>query len=163
MARINADIGPSDNLVWIGLVMTLTMGVTFLLVGRLSDIFGRRFFFLVGNSFTVVGCILGAVAPNIDMIIGGNVFNGIGAAVQLSFGMIIEERMSIPVLSPDLAIQSLTKVGSRPREASTDLGILHLHVRPSLPSIWSCHCPRPWRQYGGKLEMVLLSGHHRCR
>ena len=94
MARINADIGPSDNLVWIGLVMTLTMGVTFLLVGRLSDVFGRRMFFVVGNSFTVVGCILGAVAVNIEMIVGGNVFNGIGAAVQLSFGMIIEERTS---------------------------------------------------------------------
>ncbi|KIV91046.1 hypothetical protein PV10_05631 [Exophiala mesophila] len=95
MARINADIGPSDNLVWIGLVMTLTMGVTFLLVGRLSDVFGRRMFFVVGNSFTVVGCILGAVAVNIEMIVGGNVFNGIGAAVQLSFGMIIEELVPV--------------------------------------------------------------------
>lgn len=100
MARIQADLGPSDNIVWLGLVITLTMGVTFLLVGRLSDIFGRRWFFVVANLLAVFGCIIAGVAPNIETIVGGNVLNGIAAAVQLSFGMIIEERAFSPGIRP---------------------------------------------------------------
>jgi len=92
MARINADLGPSDNLVWIGLSYTLTLAVSFLLVGRLSDIFGRRWFFIVGNAFAVIGCIIAGTASNINSIIGGNVLNGAAGGVQISFGMVIEER-----------------------------------------------------------------------
>lgn len=95
MARINADIGPSENLVWIGLAYTLTLGISFLLVGRLSDIFGRRWFFIIGNACAVLGCIIAGTASSIDTIIGGNVFNGIAGGVQISFPMVIEERKSI--------------------------------------------------------------------
>ena len=38
--EINQDLGPSPNLAWVGLVYVLTEAVFFLLVGRLSDIFG---------------------------------------------------------------------------------------------------------------------------
>ena len=89
--RINEDIGPSENLIWIGLAYTLTLGIGFLLVGRLSDIFGRRWFFIVGNLCAVVGCIIAGTASRIETIIGGNVFNGLAAGVQISFPMVIEE------------------------------------------------------------------------
>lgn len=39
---IVADIGPSDNSVWVALANQLAGCVMYLLVGRLSDIFGRR-------------------------------------------------------------------------------------------------------------------------
>lgn len=42
LATINAEIGPDPNYVWIALVYTLTSSVTFLVIGRVSDIFGRR-------------------------------------------------------------------------------------------------------------------------
>lgn len=42
LTRINNDIGPSDNLLWVPLAYTLALSVSFLLVGRFSDIFGRR-------------------------------------------------------------------------------------------------------------------------
>jgi hypothetical protein len=40
---INNDIGPDPNIVWVALVYTLTSAVCITLVGRISDIFGRRY------------------------------------------------------------------------------------------------------------------------
>jgi len=39
---INEDIGPSPNIGWVATVWTLGSSIGFLLVGRLSDIFGRK-------------------------------------------------------------------------------------------------------------------------
>jgi hypothetical protein len=40
----NEDIGPSANITWVSIVYVLCQAVFFLLVGRLSDLFGRRWF-----------------------------------------------------------------------------------------------------------------------
>jgi MFS family permease len=42
LAQINAEIGPDPNIYWVSLVYTLTLAIGLLLVGRLSDLFGRR-------------------------------------------------------------------------------------------------------------------------
>lgn len=42
LSDINADIGPSPNINWIPLVNLCGGAVFFLMVGQLSDIFGRR-------------------------------------------------------------------------------------------------------------------------
>lgn len=44
LTLINNDIGPSANIFWVSLVYTLTLAIGLLLVGRLSDLFGRRVF-----------------------------------------------------------------------------------------------------------------------
>ena len=74
---INADIGPSDNIIWVALVFLLTQASGFLVVGRLTDIFGRRWFFIVGSIIGLVGSILGATAQNVNQLIGAEVFIGI--------------------------------------------------------------------------------------
>ena len=42
LTLINNDIGPDANIQWVSLVYTLTLAIGLLLVGRLSDLFGRR-------------------------------------------------------------------------------------------------------------------------
>ncbi|KAF2122211.1 fungal trichothecene efflux pump [Lophiotrema nucula] len=88
---INADIGPDPNLSWVALSYLLTNSVGLMLVGRLSDLFGRRWFFIGGNALATIGCIVAAVAPNIPSLIAGETLIGLGAASQLSYAFAVGE------------------------------------------------------------------------
>ena len=63
----------------------------FLLIGRFSDIFGRRWFFIGGNAFALIGSIIGSTANHIDDLIGANTLSGLAGAVQISFTVAIAE------------------------------------------------------------------------
>ncbi|KAL5362255.1 fungal trichothecene efflux pump [Aspergillus floccosus] len=82
---INQDIGPSPNITWVTLSYTLGLSVGFLIFGRLSDIFGRRWFFIAGNGLGLLGSIIGATASNVNALIGADVLTGLGGAIQISF------------------------------------------------------------------------------
>jgi hypothetical protein len=81
--QINADIGPSDNIIWVPLVYRLTLAIGLLLVGRLTDTFGRRWFFIVDGLFGVVGSIVCATANSINVLIGGTLVVGLGACIGI--------------------------------------------------------------------------------
>lgn len=73
---INDDIGPSSSYVWISYVYNTSLAVTFPILGRLSDIAGRRYFFVGGAVLATVGSIICATSQSIPVLIGGNVFLG---------------------------------------------------------------------------------------
>jgi MFS family permease len=62
-----------------------------MLSGRLTDIFGRRYFFMGASAVGFVGCIVGATAKTIPQLIGAEVITGSAAGSQLSFFWIISE------------------------------------------------------------------------
>ncbi|KAF2474847.1 fungal trichothecene efflux pump [Lindgomyces ingoldianus] len=88
---INADIGPDPNYALIPIVKSLCGGVGLLLVGRLSDIFGRRWFMIAGAVMGIVGSIICGTAKNIDTILGGTVLIGLAGAIQTSFSFVLME------------------------------------------------------------------------
>ncbi|RDW72199.1 MFS general substrate transporter-28 [Coleophoma crateriformis] len=88
---INADIGPDANLAWVALVYTLTLAVGLLLVGRLSDLFGRRWFFICGSILALIGNIVAATAQSIPALIGATTLIGLAASTQLSFSFVSNE------------------------------------------------------------------------
>ncbi|KAK4551369.1 hypothetical protein LTR86_011210 [Recurvomyces mirabilis] len=88
---INNDIGPDPNYVWIATGYTLAASTGALIWGRLSDVFGRRWFFIGGNVCALLGSILGAAAQNIVTIIFAQVFIGLALAAQLSFSVALAE------------------------------------------------------------------------
>lgn len=53
------------------LVFVLTQTITFTLSGRLSDIFGRRYMFLVSNALAFVGYMVCSRAHSVPVLIGG--------------------------------------------------------------------------------------------
>jgi MFS family permease len=91
LGLINAELGDSPNINWVATVWTLSSCVGFLLIGRLSDIFGRKWIVQGSMILSIIGCIVGARATYVEMLIAANVFNGVSAAGQLSFGIILGE------------------------------------------------------------------------
>ncbi|KXL50749.1 hypothetical protein M433DRAFT_76067 [Acidomyces richmondensis BFW] len=91
LVDINNDIGPDQNYVWLALTYNLTLAIGLLLTGRLSDIFGRRYFFIGGALLAVIGSIVGATARTIPILIGSETLLGIASATQLSFSFALAE------------------------------------------------------------------------
>ncbi|KAK3672123.1 hypothetical protein LTR78_008094 [Recurvomyces mirabilis] len=95
LGLIEAELGASPNAVWISLGWVLLSGVSFVLLGRLSDIFGRRWFFTGSTLLSLVGAIIGATAQNINVLIAASVFLGMGSAGQISFNYSVGELVPI--------------------------------------------------------------------
>ncbi|KAF2712393.1 trichothecene efflux pump [Pleomassaria siparia CBS 279.74] len=110
LSLINADIGPSNNLNWVATIWTIGSAIGFLLVGRLSDIFGRKWM-VMGTSFLgLIGCIIGATAKRMDTLIAANLLNGIAAAGQLSFGIVLGELVPNKHRGPIVAVVFLSSL-----------------------------------------------------
>ncbi|EON68727.1 hypothetical protein W97_07985 [Coniosporium apollinis CBS 100218] len=91
ISLVIASLGPSPNAIWLGVSWTTGAAVGFALVGRLSDIFGRRWFFTSVTVMALIGNIIGASAQSVNMLIATNAINGLAAAGQLSFFVVISE------------------------------------------------------------------------
>lgn len=82
LTYINADLGPDPNYSWITVVWQLGAAVVVSVGGRLSDIFGRRYFLITGALISIVGCLVGANATSINMMIASGTLFGIGSGFQ---------------------------------------------------------------------------------
>jgi hypothetical protein len=91
LALIEAELGPSPNAVWVSLAWILLSAISFVLLGRLSDIFGRRWFWTGSAISALIGSIIGATANHIDTLIAASVFLGAASAAQLSFNICLGE------------------------------------------------------------------------
>lgn len=70
---------------------TLTQAIVLMLAGSLSDLFGRRWFFIIGSMIGLVGSIVGATAGSMGQLIVGETLIGIGSGFQNSFFWIVSE------------------------------------------------------------------------
>jgi MFS family permease len=59
--------------------------------GRLSDIFGRRYFYIAGPAISCIGAIVGATGNSIGQMIASGVIFGIGGGLgEMSLGLVQE-------------------------------------------------------------------------
>jgi MFS family permease len=91
LGQIDADIGPSKNLLSVPIAYTVCTAVGLLLFGRLTDLFGRRWFFIGASLLGLIGSIVGATANNINTVIGAEVLIGLGATAGLSYTTVLGE------------------------------------------------------------------------
>ncbi|MFE6169231.1 MDR family MFS transporter [Viridibacillus arvi] len=84
MPRIIAKLGGMDYYSWAITIYLLTSTVSSILVGKLSDIYGRRPFLLLGISVFMIGAILSGFATNIFQLISFRAIQGAGAGIIMS-------------------------------------------------------------------------------
>ncbi|KAL2844095.1 siderophore iron transporter [Aspergillus pseudoustus] len=91
IGAINADIGPDRNISWVPLVFPVGLAVGQPLVGRLSDIFGRRWFMASTQIVAIIGGAISATAQNVPTLIGGSSLIGLAASGAMSYPFVIGE------------------------------------------------------------------------
>jgi MFS family permease len=82
LSYINADLGPDPNYTWITVSWQLCASIIISVGGRLSDIFGRRYFIIFGATISFIGTIVGATGQSINQMIASGVIFGIGSGFQ---------------------------------------------------------------------------------
>ncbi|KAK5712565.1 hypothetical protein LTR17_017946 [Elasticomyces elasticus] len=95
IGSINVAIGPSKSIIWLALVYTVCLAVGLTLVGRLSDLFGRRWFFIGGTLLGMIGAIIGATAKTVPVLIGGETLIGLSACTGYSYAFVIGELVPV--------------------------------------------------------------------
>lgn len=90
LGEIDASIGPG-SIIWLSLVYTMMLAVGLTLVGQMSDVFGRRYFFIGGTLLGAVGATIASRAQTIPVVIGGEVLVGLSAATGYSYAFVIGE------------------------------------------------------------------------
>ncbi|PIC84036.1 MDR family MFS transporter [Sporosarcina sp. P1] len=84
MPRIIATLGGLDYYTWVITIYLLTMAVATILVGKLSDIYGRKPFLLGGIGIFVIGAFLSGLSADIFQLIVYRGITGVGAGMIMS-------------------------------------------------------------------------------
>ncbi|MED4203628.1 MDR family MFS transporter [Neobacillus mesonae] len=84
MPRIIAKLGGMDYYTWAITIYLLTTTVATILVGKLSDIYGRKPFILAGIGLFTIGAFLSGLSTNIFQLIAYRSITGFGAGVIMS-------------------------------------------------------------------------------
>ncbi|MBS1864111.1 MAG: MFS transporter [Actinobacteria bacterium] len=88
LPAIRHDVGAtSEQLQWMMNGYLLAISVLVVTAGRLGDMFGRRRLFLLGMLGFGVGSIVSGLAGDPDVLIGGRVLQGAGAAPVLALSL----------------------------------------------------------------------------
>jgi len=84
LPRIVSDLGGFEYYSWIFTVYMLAASVTSILTGKLSDIYGRKPFILVGLAIFIIGTFLNGLAENIIQLIIYRGIQGFGGGMIMS-------------------------------------------------------------------------------
>ncbi len=84
MPRIIAILGGMEYYTWVITIYMLTSTIATVLVGKLSDIYGRKPFILAGIIFFMIGAFLSGFSKDIFQLITYRGIQGIGAGIIMS-------------------------------------------------------------------------------
>lgn len=92
LAFIN-EAFPNDTSLtpWIAVTPNVVNCVVFLFIGEVSDIFGRRWFLILGNALCVAGNLIVGRASSVNIMIGGQVLTGLGTSCSVLSAPVLAE------------------------------------------------------------------------
>jgi len=92
LPKIVGDFGGVDQLAWIASIYLLTSTAAMPIVGKLSDIYGRRLLFQVSIVVFMVGSVMAGLSQTMGQLVGARAVQGFGAGglVVLNFGVLAD-------------------------------------------------------------------------
>ena len=89
MPRIIGDLRGFEHYAWVTTAYMLTSTTVVPIVGKLSDMYGRKRFYVVGLIIFLVGSALAGAAASMTQLIAFRSFQGIGAGIVQAIAFII--------------------------------------------------------------------------
>lgn len=89
MPRIVAELGGMEHYSWLATAAMLVSAISVPIVGKLSDVYGRRQFFLGGIIVFMAGSIMAGLAPNFWFLIAARVVQGAGMGTLMPLSQTI--------------------------------------------------------------------------
>ena len=89
MPRIVTDLGGFSQYTWVVTAYMIATTVTLPIVGKLSDMFGRKWFLTAGIVVFIIGSILCGISQTMMQLIAFRAFQGIGAGCIMGMAFII--------------------------------------------------------------------------
>jgi len=89
MPTVIASLGGLDRYSWVFSAYLLTSTVTVPVWGRLSDLYGRRVFYLIGIAFFLLGSALSGASQSLTQLIVFRAIQGLGAGALIPLSMTI--------------------------------------------------------------------------
>jgi EmrB/QacA subfamily drug resistance transporter len=86
---IVADLGGVDHYSWVFSAYMLAMTVSVPIYGKLSDLYGRRRFFVWGIAVFMAGAVVGATAGSMTQLIAARAIQGLGAGALIPLAMAV--------------------------------------------------------------------------
>lgn len=96
LPTIRRSLNTGDNVEWIVLSYLIVTTSTLLIMGRLSDMHGRKKIYILGFSVFVLGSLLCALSWNIWSLVVFRVVQGLGASMMFAIGPAIISDAFLP-------------------------------------------------------------------
>lgn len=101
------------NVTWVLTAYLLSASIFTPIMGRIGDMVGKKRIFVITLGFLTLGCLIGALATNLAVMILARVIQGVGGGlIPLAFGIIRDEFPPERVTGTIATISALTAVGS---------------------------------------------------
>ncbi len=81
LPRIVADLGGLDRFTWIATAYLVASTTAVPIVGRLTDIYGRKYFYIAGIIVFLVGSVLAGLSQTMNQLIAFRALQGLGGGV----------------------------------------------------------------------------------
>ena len=95
LPTIVGDLGGVDHMQWVTTAYILASTIMMPIYGKLGDLFGRKYLFIIALSIFIVGSATCGLAPSMDGLIAGRAVEGLGGG-----GLIILAQATIADIIP---------------------------------------------------------------
>ncbi len=89
MPRIVAELGGMEHYAWVVTAYLVTSTVVVPIVGKLSDLYGRKPFYILGVAIFLVGSALCGAAGDMLQLVAFRALQGLGAGMMQAIGFIV--------------------------------------------------------------------------